>query len=117
MHPRHQQETPLGPAALARRLRELRQHWPGTRITQGLLADALGASTALISGWENLSNPSVPPVNRLQSYATLFATRRSLQGGQLRILPDEDLTQDEIAARDELFAELLALRDDFERNG
>ncbi len=111
MHPRHQQETPLGPAALARRLRELRQQWPGNRITQGVLADALGASTALISGWENLSNPAVPPVNRLQSYATLFATRRSLQGAQLRILPDEELTPDEIATRDDLYAELLALRD------
>jgi hypothetical protein len=111
MHPRQQQETPLGPAALARRLRELRQQWPGTRVTQGVLAEALGASTALISGWENLTNPSVPPVNRLLSYATLFATRRSVQGGQLRILPDEELTADELAVRDELYAELLALRD------
>ncbi len=110
MHPRQQQETPLGPAALARRLRDLRHQWPGTRLTQGNLAEALGASTALISGWENLSNPAVPPMNRLQSYATLFATQRSLQDGQLRILPDEELTADEIAVRDELYAELLALR-------
>lgn len=58
MHPR-EQETPLGPAALARRLRELRQQWPGTQVTQGVLAEALGTSTALISGWENLTNPLV----------------------------------------------------------
>jgi hypothetical protein len=111
MHPRQQQETSLGPAALARRLRELRHQWPGARVTQGMLAEALGASTALISGWENLSNPSVPPINRLQSYATLFATRSSLQGNQLRILPDDELTADEIAVRDDLYAQLLALRD------
>jgi hypothetical protein len=111
MQPRHQQETSLGPAALARRLRALRHQWPGTRITQGMVAEALGASTALISGWENLTNPAVPPAPRLRSYATLFATRRSLQDGQLRILPDEELTDDELAVRDELYAELLALRD------
>ena len=56
MRPRPQ-ETSLGPAALARRLRELRHQWPGVRVTQGAVAEALGASTALISGWENLSNP------------------------------------------------------------
>ncbi|HEY7103412.1 MAG TPA: hypothetical protein VH573_17385 [Mycobacteriales bacterium] len=110
MQPR-QQETSLGPAALARRLRALRHGWPGSRVTQGMVADAFGASTALISGWENLSNPSVPPQTRLRSYATLFATRRSLQDDQLRILPDDELTADELAARDELYTELLVLRD------
>ena len=38
MPPRPQQETPLGPAALARRLRELRHQWPGTRVTQGMFS-------------------------------------------------------------------------------
>lgn len=109
MHPRPQ-ETSLGPAALARRLRALRHQWPGTRVTQGMIAEAVGGSTALISGWENLTGTSVPPPNRLRSYATLFATRRSLQGDQLRILPDEELTADEIAVRDELYEQLLALR-------
>jgi hypothetical protein len=105
------QQTQFGSAALARRLRDLRHQWPGARITQGMLADALGASNALISGWENLANPTVPPPPRLRAYATLFATRRSLDGSKLRILPDTELTEDELAARDELYAELLALRD------
>lgn len=110
MQPRPQQ-TQLGSAALARRLRSLRHQWPGARITQGMLAEALGASNALISGWENLTNPTAPPPPRLRVYATLFATHRSLDGGQLRVLPDNELTEDELAARDELYAELLALRD------
>ena len=105
------QQTQFGSAALARRLRDLRHQWPGARITQGMLADALGASNALISGWENLANPTVPPPPRLRAYATLFATRRSQDGSKLRILPDTELTEDELAARDELYAELLALRD------
>ena len=104
------QQTQFGSAALARRLRGLRHQWPGARITQGMLADALGTSNALISGWENLANPTVPPPPRLRAYATLFATRRSLDGSTLRILPDAELTEDELAARDELYAELLALR-------
>lgn len=105
------QETPLGPAVLARRLRELRRQWPEARVTQGMLADALGGSTPLVSGWESTTNPSMPPVGRLLSYATVFATRRSLQDGQLRVLPDEELTDDERAARDALYRELLGLRD------
>ncbi len=109
MHPR--QETPLGPAVLARRLRELREkRWPGVRITQGMLAEALGGSTPLVSGWESTANSSVPPVSRLLAYATIFATRRSVRDGQVRVLPDEELTDEERAARDVLHEELLELR-------
>jgi hypothetical protein len=109
MNPR--QETPLGPAALARRLRELRErHWSGVRITQSMLAEAFGGSTPLVSGWESTANASVPPESRLLAYATIFATRRSLQEGQVRMLPDEELTEDERAARDALHQELLGLR-------
>ena len=81
------QQTQFGSAALARRLRDLRHRWPGARITQAMLADALGASNALISGWENLTNPTVPPPPRLRTYATLFATRRSLQGSSCGSCP------------------------------
>lgn len=108
-HPR--QETPLGPAALARRLRELRERqWPGVRITQGMLAEALGGSTPLVSGWESTTNTSVPPAGRLLAYATVFATRRSVQEGQVHVLPEQELTDDERAARDALHRELLDLR-------
>jgi hypothetical protein len=109
MHP--EQGTPLGPAVLARRLRELRTTYPGGRVTQGMLAKALDASTALISGWENVGTPTVPPVSRLRSYATLFATTRSLDGTRLRLLPDSDLTPDEAFARDDLYDALIKLRD------
>jgi hypothetical protein len=109
MHPR--QETPLGPAALARRLRELRErHWPGVRVTQSMLAEALGGSVPMVSGWESTTSSSVPPVPRLRSYATIFSTRRSLRDGQLRPLPEEELTEEERAERDALYQELLNLR-------
>jgi hypothetical protein len=108
MHPRP--VAPPGPAALAARLRELRKQWPGVRITQEMVARALGGSTPLVSSWESTTNPSVPPDVRLAQYATLFATRRSLQGGFLRLLPEEELTAEELAERDRLHQELLALR-------
>lgn len=107
MHPRA--DSPG--STLAARLRELRRQWPGVRVTQDMVARALGGSTPLVSGWESATNPSVPPVGRLSQYATLFATRRSLDGGQLRLLLDAELTTEERAVRDELTAELLGLRD------
>lgn len=108
MYPRH--EAPPGPAALAARLRDLRKLWPGVRVTQAMVAEALGGSTPLVSGWESASNPSVPPASRLSQYATLFSTERSLQDGQLRLLSEDELTPEELAARDRLQQELLDLR-------
>src|SRR5829696_282431 len=110
MHP-GDQESPPGPGALARRLRDLRHQWPGSRVTQTALADALGTSNALVSSWESTRNPAAPSELWLQAYATLFATRRSLQGGQLRVLEDDELSPVELAVRDQLHAELVALRD------
>jgi hypothetical protein len=110
MHPR--QEAPGDPAALAARLRDLRRQWPGVRVTQAMVAEALGGSPPLVSGWESVTNPSVPPHGRLLSYATLFATQRSLEGGRLRLLSDDELTEEETAVRDELHRQLLALRAD-----
>ncbi|WP_410621899.1 helix-turn-helix domain-containing protein [Amycolatopsis sp. cmx-8-4] len=114
--------SPAAPRpALARRLRALREtHWPDAGITQALLAEALGGgkplSISLISSWENTDRPVRPPVRRLEAYATLFATRRSEDGGTLRILSPEELTDDERAERDELLDELLWLRDGRERS-
>lgn len=101
-------ETAPESPALAHRLRELRQQWPGNRITQGMVAEAFDASTALVSSWEKAS--AVPPLGRLRAYATVFATRRSLEDGHLRVLDDADLTADEVAVRDGLYAELSSLR-------
>ncbi|MEU0536273.1 helix-turn-helix domain-containing protein [Amycolatopsis tolypomycina] len=103
--------------ALARRLRKLREEqWPDVGITQAQLAHALGGakplSISLISAWENTEKPVIPPVKRLNAYATLFATRRSVAGGVVRILPQEELMDDEQLRRKELLEELLLLRED-----
>jgi hypothetical protein len=102
--------------ALARRLRALRETlWPDAGITQGQLAQAFGGSKplsiSLISSWENTDKPVAPPTKRLEAYATLFATRRSLDGGTPRVLPVGQLTDEEQARRKGLLEELLWLRE------
>jgi transcriptional regulator with XRE-family HTH domain len=101
-----------GPAArLARRLRSLRiDGFPGQRLTQGELAEALGTSVPLISSWETRTNPKTPPRERLAAYATFFATERSLAQSPFRVLPKSQLTAEERGRRDELFQELTSLR-------
>jgi transcriptional regulator with XRE-family HTH domain len=109
--------SPVPPRpALARRLKALREtQWPDAGITQGQLADALGGnkplSVSLISSWENADKPVAPPPRRLEAYATLFATRRSVAGETVSILPLEELTDEERVRRKELLDELLWLRE------
>lgn len=87
------------------------------KVTQPQLAAALGGhgkrsvSVPLISSWESRTNPKPPPVDRLEDYATFFATPRSLEGQAARLLRLEELTEDELAARQELLLELARLRD------
>lgn len=104
--------SPQGPAAeLARRLRQLRERtWPDTPLTQRDLARVFGGSVPLISSWESLRNPTVPPAERLLAYAAFFATQRSVEQAPYRILPDAELTAAERAVRDELERELLGSR-------
>jgi transcriptional regulator with XRE-family HTH domain len=102
--------------ALARRLRALREEqWPDAAITQAQLAQALGGtkplSVSLISSWENADRPVAPPVRRLNAYALLFATRRSVSGDFVRVLSPDELTDEERRRHDELLEELLWLRD------
>lgn len=98
--------------ALARRLRVLREElWPDVRLTQSQLAEAIGVSTSLISAWENVDKPVNPPVKRLETYATLFAVERSREGRTLRVLPFEELTDEERHQRQKLLHELLWLRE------
>lgn len=102
--------------ALARRLRALREReWPGVTITQRQLAQALSddkpVSIPLISSWERVDRPTIPPADRLVAYATFFATRRSVDQVPFRLLDAEELTDPERARRDELRRELLAARD------
>ena len=85
---------------LAQRLRDLRErHWPEAGLTQAALAMALGSegrlSPATVSSWESTLAPKLPPRGRLLTYARFFATHRSIEGEQPRLLPLEDLTDDE----------------------
>lgn len=86
-------------------------------MTQPQLAAALGGdgkksvSVPLISSWESRTNPKPPPADRLEDYATFFATQRSFDGKVGRLLSPEELNEDELAARQELLLELARLRD------
>lgn len=105
---------------LAQRLRSLREErWPERKITQPQLARALGKqrpiSVPLISSWESRTSPVIPPSNRLDAYATFFATDRSVTGGSLRLLRPDELTEAEREARDTLKKELVVLRNNAQR--
>jgi hypothetical protein len=108
------QPASSGAKQLAQRLRKLRQQWPDARLTQEKLATAFSAEDPLasvtVSSWESLSSPKAPPRHRLQAYARFFATPRSIEAAEPRLLPLEELTSDEEAAYKKLEAELLRLR-------
>jgi hypothetical protein len=96
---------------LAQRLRALREeHWPGRRITQPLLAQALGVTSPLISSWESPTRPHVPPVVRVDAYAVVFATSRTFDTSPPRQLNPADLDEGERRSMNELMAELRQLR-------
>jgi Helix-turn-helix domain len=97
---------------LARRLRALREErWPGRRITQPQLAQALGGvSVPLISSWESPTNPRIPPLSRLDAYAVLFATERSFDEDPPRPISVQDMSDAEQHAMNELRRELTQLR-------
>lgn len=96
-------------AGLAQRLRSLRtKSWPGRRITQVQLATAFDISPALISSWES---STTPPPHRLESYATFFASERSVEREPYRILSVDELTPDELERRQTLLDELLEFGD------
>lgn len=98
--------------ALAHRLRELRKHhWSDVSLTQTELAEALGVSTASISSWEKPDGRALPRAEMLATYASFFATRRSVERRPFRVLNEVELDNDERTGRDELESELLSLRD------
>ncbi|MPZ25599.1 MAG: helix-turn-helix domain-containing protein [Micromonosporaceae bacterium] len=97
--------------ALAQRLRDLReQEFPDVPITQRQLAGALRVSVPLISSWESTTRPVTPPEERLDAYATLFASRRTVEQAPLRLPRLAELTDDERARREQLRHDLLAAR-------
>jgi hypothetical protein len=104
---------------LARRLRALREdRWPGRRITQPQLAQALGGvSVPLISSWESPTNPKIPPLPRLDAFAVLFATERSFDEDPPRLIRVQEMSDEERRAMDELKRELTQLRQAAMRSG
>lgn len=97
---------------LARRLRSLREgRWADRRITQIELARALGGvSVPLISSWESLAKPRVPPLSRLDAYALLFATPRPFDAATPGEFSVADLTEEERQVMVGLQGELRNLR-------
>ena len=97
---------------LAQRLRSLREErWPGRKITQPQLAQALGGvSVPLISSWESQTNPRIPPPRRLDAYAALFATTRSFDSEPGHLISSLDMTDEERKAMSELKQELGRMR-------
>ena len=96
--------------ALAKRLRALREREFGVRVTQQALAGALAVSPPVISTWENTNEPTVPPASRLRAYARFFASHRSVQRDDPRLLKDEELDDEEREERVRLEKELLSMR-------
>jgi hypothetical protein len=104
---------------LADRLRELREREFGRRLTQTELGQSFteevggAASAATISMWENPASGRTVPSARIEGYARLFCTPRSLpdEGGGLRLLEPGGLTDEEQDRLDELRDELLGLRE------
>jgi hypothetical protein len=99
---------------LARALRELRESaFPDVELTQAQLATALSAdsrvASATLSSWESLTNPKTPTASRLRSYARFFATPRSLEGDEPHLVPEADLTSEELERYREIETRLLGL--------
>jgi hypothetical protein len=100
---------------LAERLRSLREHAvPEHKITQPELAQALGdgkpLSVPLISSWESMANPRIPPMPRIEGYAALFGAPRCFEIAPPRRLSMDEMTRDERRAVAELHSELTHLR-------
>src|SRR5690349_16967715 len=96
--------------SLAEHLRRLRESsWPGRSVTQKHVAKALGVSVPSVSSWESRGSPKVPPIERLSAYALFFATERSLDGRTPRLLPEAQLTPEELVRRRDIEQDLHRL--------
>lgn len=107
---------PAPPALLelALRLRYLRtDHWPDSKLTQAMLAEALGQderlSPATVASWENRAAPKLPPRERVLAYAQLFATPRSVETVPPALVDVDTFTAAEQTAHEKLREELLRL--------
>lgn len=105
--------NPAQAVRLARALRELREsRWPEQDLTQVQLARALSSegrvAPATLSSWESATTPKTPSTARIRAYARFFSTRRSLEG-EPHLIPENQLTPDELVRCGELESELLGL--------
>ena len=91
-------------SSLAERLRRLRLEGRSSRLTQTALAGAMGVSVPLISAWEH---GIVPPPERLDDYARLFAVTE----GRLRLKSLQDMDDSERTRYEQSYLALFALRD------
>ena len=96
---------------LARALRDLREStWPDQVLTQAQLAKALSSegrvAAATLSSWESMTNPKTPSAARISAYARFFCTERSLEG-EPHLIPEDQLTPDELDRFRELESQLL----------
>lgn len=103
----NQDLTASAASRLGERLRALREQAPSS-LTQRELAGVLGGSASRISMEEN--GERLPSSARLARYARLFCTTRSFTDDGLRLLPDTELTEQEIEQLRQLEHELLELR-------
>lgn len=99
--------------AMAQRLRTLREtSWPGRKVNQSQLADALSVSVPLVSSWESPNNPKVPPKSRIEDIATFFASPKSFDGHAGHLLRPDEMTAQERAEKQKLLEELTRLRNE-----
>jgi hypothetical protein len=98
---------------LAHALRELREStWPDQVLTQAQLATALSSegrvASATLSSWESTTAPKTPPPARVSAYARFFCTPRSVEG-QPHLIPEDQLTPEELDRFRELESDLMEL--------
>ena len=98
---------------LAHALRDLREStWPDQVLTQAQLATAFSSegrvASATLSSWESTTAPKTPPAPRVSAYARFFCTPRSLEG-QPHLIPEDQLTPDELDRFRELESDLMEL--------
>jgi hypothetical protein len=100
---------------MARALRQLREStWPGHVLTQAQLAQALSSegktvAAATLSSWESTTNPKLPSEFRIYDYARFFSTERSVKSSPPKLIPEDQLTDDELDQFHQLQSQLIDL--------
>lgn len=104
---------------LSSELRKLRETtWPDIDLTQAQLAKVFSAeekvASATVSSWESATNPKTPSPARLSLYARFFCSGRSIEGDEPHLIPESDLTPEELDRFRELDDRLTGLLEEDE---